>query len=70
MNKIPEIEKKILKFWQDKKLIELFDIEVGAHIVYGGVDLGFSPGQTLDFLLGWFGVDIGKDGSRFRGRDT
>jgi hypothetical protein len=30
------------------------------------VELGFSPGQFVDFLLGWFGVDIGRDDGTLR----
>jgi hypothetical protein len=26
-----------------------------------GVNLGFSPGEFLDFLLGWFGIEIAGD---------
>ena len=41
--------------------IHAFDIEasVYAGIVYARA--GFSPGELLDFLLGWFGVDIAGD---------
>ena len=48
----------------EKNLINSFDIEVGGTLglflcLSGHV--GFSPGQFLDFLLGWFGPDIGND---------
>ena len=41
--------------------IHAFDIEasVYAGIVYARA--GFSPGEFVDFLLGWFGVDIAGD---------
>ncbi|MCZ6691091.1 MAG: hypothetical protein O7H41_15995, partial [Planctomycetota bacterium] len=41
--------------------LHAFDIE--AHLVIGfvGVRAGFSPGEFVDFLLGWFGVDIAGD---------
>jgi hypothetical protein len=33
------------------------------------VRVGFNPGELVDFLLGWFGIDIyGDDRSRRRGR--
>ena len=25
------------------------------------IDIGFSPGETLDFLLGFFGIDLAQD---------
>ena len=42
-------------------LVHAFDIEasVYAGIVYARA--GFSPGEFVDFLLGWFGVDIAGD---------
>lgn len=45
----------------DRPVIHLFDIEVGVNLFIIGVDAGFSPGQLLDFLLGWFGIDIAED---------
>lgn len=48
---------------QDRPLIHLFDLEVGAGFLLAGFDVGFSPGQFLDFLLGWFGIDLGNDDS-------
>ncbi|MCZ6691919.1 MAG: hypothetical protein O7H41_20215 [Planctomycetota bacterium] len=38
-----------------------FDIE--AHLFLGvvGARAGFSPGEFVDFFLGWFGVDIAGD---------
>jgi hypothetical protein len=46
---------------QDRAWIHLFDLEVGAGFILGGTSIGFSPGQFLDFLLGWFGLDLGGD---------
>ena len=37
-----------------------FDFEVGATALVGGT-VGFSLGEFADFLLGWFGLDIGGD---------
>lgn len=37
-----------------------FDLEVGGGFLLG-LNLGFSPGEFLDFLLGWFGVDLAGD---------
>ena len=44
-----------------KARVHAFDVEasVYAGIVYARA--GFSPGELLDFLLGWFGVDIAGD---------
>jgi hypothetical protein len=43
--------------------IHAFDIEFDFALgVY--VETGYSPGETLDFLLGIFGIDIAKDDHR------
>ncbi|MCZ6691917.1 MAG: hypothetical protein O7H41_20205 [Planctomycetota bacterium] len=41
--------------------LHAFDIQ--AHLFLGkvGVRAGFSPGEFVDFFLGWFGVDIAGD---------
>jgi len=36
-------------------------IEAKAGILYGGLAVGFNPGELFDFILGFFGVDIYKD---------
>jgi len=41
--------------------IHACDVEVYAHAGIIGVVLGFSPGQFIDFVLGWFGLDIAGD---------
>lgn len=41
--------------------LHAFDVEAHAHFVLVGCGVGFSPGEFLDFLLGWFGVDIAGD---------
>ena len=41
--------------------IHLFDIEVRVHALIMSARAGFSPGEFVDFLLGWFGVDIAGD---------
>jgi len=43
-----------------------FDIEVGVTAGLFSLRVGFSIGQFVDFLLGWFGVDIGGDDGRYR----
>ena len=35
-----------------------FDVAVGLGFT---AKLGFNPGELLDFLLGWFGIDIYRD---------
>ena len=47
--------------------IHAFDIEFDVALgVY--VESGYSPGETLDFLLGIFGIDIAKDDHRVGGK--
>ncbi len=38
-----------------------YDIEIGATVVLLEFRVGFSIGQFVDFLLGWFGADIAGD---------
>jgi hypothetical protein len=40
--------------------IHAFDIEAQVAIV-AYVDVGWSPGEFLDFLLGFLTIDIAKD---------
>ena len=41
--------------------VHAFDVEVSAYALLIGVKVGFSPGEFVDFLLGWFGLDIAGD---------
>ncbi len=46
---------------QTRTLLHSFDLEVSAFVLVFGLDFGFSLGEFVDFLLGWFGVDIAGD---------
>ncbi len=37
--------------------VHAFDAEVGIHLIFYYLKAGFSPGEFVDFLLGWFGID-------------
>ena len=52
----PEIRK-----YRTLARVHAFDIEAGVFVGIIGVRAGFSPGQFVDFFLGWFGVDIAGD---------
>jgi hypothetical protein len=41
--------------------IHAFNIEAGVFVLVVGARAGFSPGEFLDFLLGWVGIDIAGD---------
>jgi hypothetical protein len=48
-------------FWVAGKPASYFtQIEVSAGVLLG-VRVGFNPGEVLDFLVGWFGLDLYKD---------
>ena len=48
-----------------KDPLHYYDIEVGVMAAILGAQVGFSPGEFVDWLLGWFGADIaGDDGDR------
>ena len=49
---------------RNRTILHWFDLEVSAFVLVFGLDLGFSLGEFVDFLLGCFGVDITKDDSR------
>jgi hypothetical protein len=44
-----------------KARVHAFDIEVGVFALILGARAGFSPGELLDFILGWVGIDIAED---------
>lgn len=46
-----------------KARVHAFDIEVSAYALVVGAAAGFSPGEFLDFLAGWFGLDLAGDDS-------
>jgi hypothetical protein len=41
--------------------LHAFDVEASVYLGIVWAKAGFSPGEMLDFLLGWFGIDIGGD---------
>ena len=41
--------------------IHYFDLEVNFLALIVGFQFGFSFGECLDFMLGWFGIDIADD---------
>lgn len=43
--------------------VHVFDIEAGIHLVAFGVRAGISPGELLDFVLGFWGFDLAGDDS-------
>ena len=44
----------------EQRLHRTFDVYAEASVGIG-VHVGVSPGEFLDFLLGWFGVDLAGD---------
>lgn len=52
-------------FGEDRyQQVHAFDLE-GEIALLAYYDVGFSPGEVVDFLLGWFLLDIAKDDGRF-----
>ncbi|MCZ6689659.1 MAG: hypothetical protein O7H41_08660 [Planctomycetota bacterium] len=58
---LPCVLSRVSRKARPKAGVHAFDVEtrVYAGIVYAKA--GFSPGEFLDFFLGWFGVDIAGD---------
>ncbi len=42
----------------DKSVYSQIEVGVGLGV---GLQIGFNPGELIDFLLGWTGIDIYKD---------
>ena len=49
--------------------VHAFDIEAEVHALFLFTKVGFSPGELVDFLLGWFGADIAQDDRSLRDSD-
>ena len=47
--------------WWSGSALHAFDVEAHAFALVVGVRVGFSPGEFVDFVLGWFGLDIAGD---------
>jgi len=45
----------------EKPFLNTFDIEAGGMALFVGSRVGFSPGQLIDFIIGWTGIDIAWD---------
>jgi len=57
----PETENGLQPWYADKER-GVTEISISL-LVFGGLEVGFDPGQMLDFFLGWAGIDIyGDDG--------
>lgn len=44
-----------------RTLLHAFDVEVSAFVLVFGIEIGFSLGEFVDFLLGLFTIDIAGD---------
>jgi len=42
---------------------DFLNIEAGVSFLFGGLEISFKPVEVLDFLLGFFGIDISQDDS-------
>ncbi|NQT53914.1 hypothetical protein HQ576_17795 [bacterium] len=49
----------------ERRPLHAYDIHLGATLL-GSLRVGVSPGEMADFLLGWFGRDIGGDDASSR----
>ena len=49
---------------------EITDLEVGGTIILVSVKAGINPLEILDFLLGYVGLDIGKDDPKPENKPT
>jgi hypothetical protein len=58
--KIAEVQGCATNAVRSSRLAYFTQIEIAGGLI-GTVRLGFNPGELLDFLLGWFGIDIFDD---------
>jgi hypothetical protein len=62
----PPVEEFVYRFFvltgaENARLIDAFDVEVGASALIGGLEVVVSPGELLDFLAGLFFLDPSGD---------
>ena len=53
-----------------KARVHAFDLELSVFAGFLYTRAGFSPGEFLDFLLGWVGIDIAGDDVELEEADT
>jgi hypothetical protein len=46
---------------ENERVLDALDVELGASALFGGIEVAVRPGEFLDFLLGWFGLDLAGD---------
>jgi hypothetical protein len=44
-----------------KPAMQFWNLEIGVMAVVVGAEVGVNPAELVDFVLGWFGIDIGGD---------
>lgn len=49
------------ELWYGRSPWRLADVEVGVFAGFFGLRVGFSPGELIDFLAGWVGLDPAGD---------
>lgn len=60
MSILPSKEGEVFHGYRNPDMA-IFDVEVAATVGLLYFRVGFSIGEFVDFLLGWFGIDIAKD---------
>ncbi len=45
----------------ERPFLNALDVDFGLYLVCVNCRVGLSPGEFVDFLAGWFGIDVGVD---------
>ena len=63
---VPALRRKVTWAERDpmRRPINALDLSAGASLLPVSAKIGFSPGQFLDFLLGWTTLDLGRDDAK------
>jgi hypothetical protein len=46
---------------ENERVLDALDVEAGVSLFAGAIEVSIRPGEFLDFLLGWFKIDLAGD---------
>ena len=64
---VPQMAPRCGDYSVPQRGLHVADVSTSFALVYVGADVGFSPGELIDLLLGFAGIDLGDDDAFGRG---